>query len=346
MNNLIFKIVTIIFFLGLNPFSGICQGNVPAEKIMFYNVENLFDTDDDSLKSDEEFLPEGVRYWNNNRLFNKLTHISQVIMAASKGTFPSVIGLCEVENSKVLDLLLFKTPLGNLGYKYVHKESPDKRGIDVAFLYKKDRFAPLSYFAIPIVDPNDSAFKTRDILYVKGILSSDTIHFFVNHWPSKYGGTLETKSLRALAAKTLRTYTDSILSTNNQSKIIIMGDFNDSPIDESIKDVLEAKKAEQDIDNESLYNLGIQAYEKGVGSNKYQEKWELIDQFIVSGNLLKGKGLTTSTSQFSVFKAPFLVEKDENHLGEKTNRTYIGFKYHGGFSDHLPILLDLQLRTD
>jgi len=342
-NNLSAKIITMIFFFGLIPFLGVCQEKNVAEKIMFYNVENLFDTEDDSLKSDEEFLPEGVRYWNDNRFFNKLTHISQVIMAAGKGTLPSVIGFAEVENSKVLDLLLYKTPLGKLGYKYVHKESPDKRGVDVAFLYRKDRFSPISYQAIPVVNSADSAFTTRDILYVKGILGSDTIHFFVNHWPSKYGGTLETKSSRALAASTLRNHTDSILSVNNFSKIILMGDFNDSPADESLKDVLGAKEVEQEIDNNSLYNLGFQEYKKGSGSNKYQEKWELIDQFIVSGYLLKGQGLTTNVNSFAIFKAPFLVEKDENHLGEKTNRTYVGFKYHGGFSDHLPILFDLQL---
>jgi hypothetical protein len=346
MNSLIYRLIIIVAFLGIMPFSGICQGDVPQEKIMFYNVENLFDTEDDSLKNDDEFLPEGVRYWSDKRFFNKLTHVSQVIMAASKGSLPSVIGLAEIENSKVLDLLLYKTPLGNLGYKYVHKESPDMRGIDVAFLYRKDCFTPISYQAIPVINPEDSTFKTRDILYVKGILSNDTIHFFVNHWPSKYGGTLETKSLRALAANTLRTYTDSILTLNSQSKIIIMGDFNDSPVDESIKDVLEAKKAEQEIEEMNLYNLGFQTFEKGIGSNKYQEKWELIDQFIVSGSLLTGKGLITNPNLFTVFKAPFLVEKDENHLGEKTNRTYIGFKYHGGFSDHLPILLDLQLQSN
>ena len=342
MNNLICRIITTLFFFGLIPLAGVCQENIHAEKIMFYNVENLFDTEDDSLTSDEEFLPEGVRYWNDSRFFNKLTHISQVIMAASKGTFPSVIGLAEVENSKVLDLLLYNTPLGKLGYKYVHKESPDKRGIDVAFLYRKDRFSPISYQAIPVKNPVDSTFTTRDILYVKGTLGADTIHFFVNHWPSKYGGTLETKSLRALAASTLRMHTDSILSSNNLSKIILMGDFNDSPADESVKDVLGAKEVVLDIEKTSLYNLGFQEYKKGVGSNKYQEKWELIDQFIVSGNLLNGQGLTTNVNLFTIFKAPFLVEKDENHLGEKMNRTYIGFKYHGGFSDHLPILLDLK----
>lgn len=312
-----------------------------AHRIIFYNTENLFDTYDDSIKHDEEFLPDGSRSWNKYKLNNKLKRIFQVIMASSEGNMPTAIGLCEIENLYVLEALLDRTPLGKLGYKIVHKESPDRRGIDVAFLYNVNKFTPITYEAISVVNPNDKHFATRDILYVKGCINNDTLHFFVNHWPSKYGGTIETIPLRALAAKHLRNKTDSIMQKHVGAKIIVMGDFNDSPIDESITKHLQAFNVFENINDTSLYNLSYNAAQNGIGSIKFRGKWELIDQFIVSGALITSKGMYTPQKSFTVFRAPFLMEKDEGFLGEKPFRTYIGFKYNNGFSDHLPVYIDL-----
>jgi len=309
---------------------------------MFYNVENLFDTIDNPSTNDEEFLPKGNRHWNNYKFYQKIKHISQVIVAAGEGDYPAIIGLCEIENHEVLESLLFHTPLNKLDYQIIHKESPDNRGIDVAFLYRKSKFKPLLYEAIPVNNPKDVDFKTRDILYVKGVITTDTIHFFVNHWPSKYGGVGATKPLRALAASTLRMRTDSLLNLNKRSNIVIMGDFNDTPSDVSIKEVLKAKSPGETIQTNSLYNLAIPLSLKGKGTNKYRGKWSLIDQIIVSGNLLTGKRLKTSAESFQIFSPDFLLEKDETNLGKKPNRTYDGFKYHGGFSDHLPVFVDLK----
>jgi endonuclease/exonuclease/phosphatase family metal-dependent hydrolase len=309
---------------------------------MFYNVENLFDTKNDPEKNDDEFLPEGSRHWTNTRFFQKINHISQVVVAAGEGDYPSVIGLSEIENQDVLESLLFHTQLEKLDYQIIHKESPDNRGIDVAFLYRKTIFKPLFFEAIPVKNPKDEKFKTRDILYIKGVIGSDTIHFFVNHWPSKSGGIGATKPLRALAAKTLRLKTDSLLKQNNYSNIVIMGDFNDTPSDISVKEVLGAKSTEETISSNSLYNLASPHAINGKGSNKYQGKWSLIDQIMVSGNLLNGKRLKTSTGSFQIFSPDFLLENDESNLGKKPYRTYSGFKYNGGFSDHLPVLLDLK----
>lgn len=312
-------------------------------RVMFYNVENLFDTVDDPETNDEEFLPKGDRFWNDKKFYLKLNRIYQVIMAAGQGQLPVLIGFSEVENQNVLDLLLYKTPLGNLGYKTIHQESPDQRGIDVALIYRKDIFSPISYRVFPVINPDDEEFKTRDILYTKGAIGNDTLHVFVNHWPSKYGGVLETKEQRALAATTLKNAIDSVLSTNPISKILAMGDFNDSPSDESITVHLGAKSEFDSINLNSIYNLAYPSAAEGKGSNKYQGKWEMIDQIIVSGALLKkNQKLNTSPELFQLFEAPFLLEDDKNYLGRKPFRTYQGFKYNNGFSDHLPVLLDIK----
>jgi predicted extracellular nuclease len=333
--------VSCFLILLLASFLSQAQQNNPTDRVMFYNVENLFDTADDPATSDEEFLPEGSRRWSNTRFFQKINHISQVILAASEGDYPTVIGLCEIENQDVLESLLFHTPLGKLDYQIIHKESPDSRGIDVAFLYRKNKFKPILFTAIPVINPRDKEFRTRDILYVKGIIGADTVHFFVNHWPSKYGGIGATKPLRALAASTLRFKTDSLLNLNRRSNIIIMGDFNDSPTDASVKEVLGAKSPGEVGTSNSLYNLALPLAQKGKGTNKYRGKWSLIDQIIVSGNLLTGKKLKTTAGSFQIFSPDFLLENDEANLGKKPNRTYDGFKYHGGFSDHLPVVVDL-----
>lgn len=307
---------------------------------MFYNVENLFDTIDDPNKNDNEYLPKGMRHWNGYRYFQKLNRIAQVIIAAGEGDPPAIVGLCEIETRNVLESLLDQTALWKLDYEIIHHESPDNRGIEVAFLYRKKLFTPLYYQAIPIVNHKDSNFKTREILYVKGLLNSDTVHFFVNHWPSKFGGISVSKPLRALAALTLKAKTDSLFRANPQSNIIIMGDFNDGPFDKSISEKLRAKPLIEPLP-EQLYNMAYPLAKQGKGTNKFRAKWDLIDQFIVSSNLITGKGLHTTPSSFYIFSPPFLLEKDKNYLGEKLNRTYIGYKYHGGFSDHLPIILEL-----
>ena len=342
-----YKFFLVFLALVLCTLSTFGNKNESNYRIMFYNVENLFDMDDDPETIDEEFLPKGDRFWNEKKFYNKLNRIFQVIMAAGEGQLPAVIGFCEIENQKVLDLLLFKTALGKLGYKIIHKESPDSRGIDVALIYQKDLFHPVSYEAIPVIDPGDDQFKTRDILYVQGTLGADTLHFFVNHWPSKYGGVVETKSLRALAAITLRSKIDSILAINHSGKIVLMGDFNDSPFDESISQHLKAKNNFDTIETDEIYNLAYPQANANKGTNKYQGKWEMIDQIIVSGALLNdNNGITTTVDQFKIFGPEFLLEDDKNFLGEKPFRTYQGFKYNNGFSDHLPVLLDLNFMNN
>lgn len=308
---------------------------------MFYNVENLFDTEDDPLTNDKEFQFLGARHWTYRKLTNKINRIYQVVMAAGEGKLPAVIGFCEIENRKVLELLLAKTPLEKLGYKIIHKESPDPRGIDVALIYNKNQFLPIEYNAITVSNPEEPTFKTRDILYAKGLIGSDTLHFFVNHWPSKYGGILESEPNRFFTAKLLRHKVDSLLAENENRKIILMGDFNDNPFDESIAKHLKAKALETPPSKNELYNLAQEKASQGLGSHKFQENWDMIDQMIVSGSLLIPSKLHVDRNSFTIFSDPFLLEKDNTHLGDKPFRTYMGFRYHNGYSDHLPVVIDL-----
>lgn len=313
-----------------------------TERVLFYNVENLFDTKDDTLKRDEEFLPGQDRFWSENRLNKKLRRTYQVIVAASLNNPPVIVGMCEVENASVLNQLLATTPLGQMGYRFIHHESPDRRGIDVAMLYQKDKFIPIAFHAIPVIDEQNKHFKTRDILHVEGILGGDTLHIFVNHWPSKYGGVLETIPLRMLAAKTLKNNITAIFANNKNANIFVMGDFNDGPNEESILYLL-TNSTEDSRGNLNLLHPATQVSLKFRGSHKYHGKWELLDQMMVSENLTDSIGLQVNLQSFTVFSPNFLLEKDEKYLGTQPNRTYVGYKYHDGFSDHLPVMIDLIL---
>ena len=311
---------------------------------MFYNTENLFDTKDDTLKNDDEFLPEGDRHWDNYRFYKKLNNISKVIIAVGEWQAPAIVGLCEVENRFVLNQLVYETPLKNFGYRIIHKESPDWRGIDVAFLYRKAFFIADTFLIIPVRFSFDPDSRTRDILYVKGRFNdNDTIHFFVNHWPSRYGGYMETEAKRQHAALLLRNNVDSLFHLDPTSKIIIMGDFNDGPSDESIRKILMAEPGIQE-EVPCLVNL-MAPYDqdKSSGTLKYQSSWDVFDQLIVSSySLAADSGWVVKNSRATIFRSDFLLEEDERYLGQKPFRTYYGFKYQGGYSDHLPVWLDLE----
>jgi predicted extracellular nuclease len=321
-------------------------------RIMFYNTENFFDTKDDSLTNDEEFLPDGSRFWTYKRYLQKQQNVSTVITAIGGWSPPDIVGLCEIENRNVLDDLCLNSSLSKLKYKIIHKESPDARGIDVALLYQPKSFKPLSYKAIKVFFPDNPGFKTRDILYVQGqTKNSDTLHVFINHWPSRSAGQIESEPNRVRAATILRYEIDSIFKEKPKAKIVIMGDFNDYPDNISIAKVLNAKSNFSQIEPGELYNLSAYLQNtSNIGSHKFDGEWGILDQIIVSGSLLETKkGLATSKENAHIFNADFLLEDDDNFAGKMTSRTYVGFKYHGGFSDHLPVFLDIDnliLKTD
>ncbi len=313
-------------------------------RIMFYNCENLFDIYDDTLKNDEEFLPDGERHWNNNKYYTKLNNICKVIAAVGGWQPPEFVGLCEIESGKALHDLTKNTPLYLFEYKIIHKESPDRRGIDVALLYNPKSYTPIKNTFITISFPDNPKKYTRDILYSKGVLpKGDTIHLFVNHWPSRWGGQLESEGYRLYVASVLKSHTDSILSVHKNANIVIIGDFNDEPTNKSILQVLKAQTEIGKLVQNKLYNLTyISNYGKSYGTHKFHGNWGILDQIIVSGNLLnRQNGLYTTPESTVIFNAGFLLENDKSYLGSKPYRTFVGFKYNAGYSDHFPVFIDL-----
>ncbi len=336
------KLFTLLLLLLLFRFYSYPQEQNRDFSVLFYNVENLFDAVDDPGLGDDEFIPEADRHWTGKRFNQKILNISKVILNASGFYPPDIIALCEIENRNVLEKLLLNTPLKSKSYKIIHKESPDHRGIDVALIYNPDRIYPLSYSFYPLVE-NNSILKTREILYFSGIADGkDTLHFFVNHWPSRFGGLLETQQERNIAALLLKEKTDSLFQLNHGAKIIVFGDFNDQPTDKSLTDVLSVLNPETEIIDNRLYNLSFLWVENEPGTIKYQSQWSVFDQFIVSGALLiKNRGFSTIPENAKTVSLPFLLEPDEKFGGQKPKRTYNGFSYEGGFSDHLPVILKL-----
>jgi len=318
-------------------------------RILFYNVENLFDTKDDSLKNDAEFLPQGEKYWTWKKYQDKCAKVAKTIIAVGGWELPEIVGLCEIENRRTLNGILYSTPLKKANYKIIHKESPDHRGIDVALFYQPDRFFPIDTAFLKLTYNNSSLSTTREILYVKGAThTDDTLHIFVNHWPSRWGGQFESEHKRISAAQLLRNKVDSIFQNNTKAKIIIMGDFNDYPYNKSINKTLKASVPDKEIINNELYNLAtILKKKKSIASYKYKGVWGMLDQFIVSGALMNTNGiLQAQPNNMFLFAPDYLLEKDNSYKGIRPCRTYIGYKYHGGFSDHLPVYLDLWRNLD
>ena len=322
------------------------QQNRNTVRICFYNLENFFDYEDNPDKNDDAFTPDGANRWTKTRFENKAKNIAKVFIAMGQGILPEIIGVCEVENETAINYLLHKTPLSAGKYEYVYYESPDRRGINVSLFYKSDKFRVINSYPIAVADSLSPSFKTRDILYVKGVLVADcedTLHLFVNHWPSRYGGYAATIGRRNLAAATLRLRIDSLLLINSSARILVMGDFNDFPDDESLTHYLRASYDTANYKEGNLINMMFPYLSKNnVGTNKFQQQWGILDQFIVSSGLYYSKNGLRTVSTGTIFSADFLLEDDKKNVGKKPFRTYSGLKYIGGFSDHLPVYIDLK----
>ena len=314
-------------------------------QVMFYNVENYFDTVNNPEKNDEAFTPDGFKHWNFFKYRAKQNRIAKTIMAVGKWQMPAVVCLAEVENRHVLKDLLTFSPLERFNYRIIHKQSPDWRGIDVAMLYRPEAFEVIDSQFIKVTFPKDSFNATRDILHTKGVTkrAQDTLHLFINHWPSRYGGKAKTDPKRARAASLLKAEINRIFAQQPKAKIIITGDFNDGPMNASLKQVLNATVDSQKLGSHRLINLMYpQATSSNKGSYKYQYQWHTFDQFVVSKALLKTpKGLKTGLEHAHIYRQPFLMTKDDDYPGKIPHRTYLGPRYKDGFSDHLPIYLNL-----
>ena len=310
--------------------------------VMFYNTENLFDIEDDPLKDDDAFTPDGDYRWTRPRYWNKLDAISKVIVAADEDMAPALVGLCEVENETVLTDLTSRSALRQAGYRFVMTDSPDRRGIDVALLYRRSFFRILEHESLRVNLAAYGGGATRDILHVTGILENlDTLDIYVCHWPSRSGGTAETEQRRICAAKVVRSSVDSILSVRCKPYVILMGDLNDGPDAVALREGLKAhpfSKGSGLADGELVTvmdKLDEQSY-------KYQGEWDTYDQFVVSASMLNGRGCTELLGA-EVMDLPFLLADDDNYGGVKPFRTYNGRRYQGGYSDHLPVKIRIGL---
>lgn len=319
------------------------QNGKPVASVMFYNVENLFDTHDDPLTNDEEFLPTGARRWTTYRLNAKLNNIAKVIVNTGNWEPPAVVGLCEIENRYVLERLVSQPALKNWNYRIIHKNSPDERGIDVAVIFREDIFYPLYYqYFLPVPEGAEIP-KTREILYVHGILAGiDTVHLFFNHWPSRYSGLMETRGMRQQAAARLYNEVVKLQSKFSNPLIVIMGDFNDQPDDDSMVKYLRASLYPGNNPSQ-LYNLSYSWQKKGKGTLKHQALWNVLDQIIVNETMLNAENkLFSRPEDAEIVEASFLFMKDDRYNGMKLFRTYEGFRYQGGYADHLPVKLMIR----
>ena len=312
--------------------------------VAFYNLENLFDTDDDpSNAGDDEYLPQAQRSWTVERYLDKLTNLSSVIAhlgGEADPSGPALLGVCEVENQKVLDDLARQPVLAAANYQVVHRESPDYRGIDCALLYRPEFFQVLQVrqleTALPLSDEGEVR-TTRDVLYVKGLLQTDTVHVFVNHWPSRRGGEARSRPGRLAAARTNRVVIDSILSGHAQAQVIVMGDLNDDPINESVRSGLRSVERRDLSTTDELYNPMVSLYRQGEGTLGYRDRWNLFDQILVSPGLAHPDAPTEWTLQHvRVLRRPEMLQREGRYRGYPF-RTYVGPDYLGGYSDHLPV---------
>ena len=283
--------------------------------IVSYNVENLFDCEHDTLKNDCSFLPHGLHHWNDHHYQTKLNRIAQVLVNISGWESAALVGLCEVENKRCLRDLCYR--LRRFHYQYVHYESDDERGIDVALLYDSTKVKILNSKTLCVPLENDV---TRDILYVKALIEGkDTLHAMVCHLPSQLGGSATTSKKRQIAKQVIQNEINTILHVQPKANVVVMGDMNSEAID----------------DLQGMNNLMIDLEKEGIGTHKYQGMWSCLDQFYVSSAL-------KNTTRASVFSPEWLLEEDTKYLDYQPKRTYVGYRYHDGYSDHLPVVLNIK----
>ncbi len=314
-------------------------------RIMFYNVENLFDTQNDSSVADEEFLPHGLMRWNNTRYTQKINSLYKTIIAAGEWNPPAIVALAEVENRKVVADLVYGTALSRFRYGIIHDDSPDPRGIDVAMIFRRDVVKVIDHRSWIPATVKRSDYRTRSVLYIKCVVSGDTLHLIVNHWPSRRGGVLAGEDMRDKIADMVRAEADSISEINQgKCKIIILGDFNCVPESLVMQSLLNPEGHNSDKSGLKLINLA-ERQAKDAGTYRYQGSWEMIDQVVVSESVLNSNsGFFASEKNFMIFRPDFLLVKDKKYPGLTPFSTYKGYRYQGGFSDHLPVMLDLNYR--
>lgn len=314
--------------------------------IGFYNVENLFDTIDNPIKNDNEFLPTGVKAYGTERYNKKLIDLDKVIAALNNGRAPDILGLSEIENKTVLNDLIKQGSFLHSDFGIVHQESEDFRGIDCALLYNKTKMQLLSSKFLRPTFPNEKELYTsRDVVYASlKLKNKEVIHILVNHWPSRYGGKEKSEPRRLRVANMVKSEIEKIYIENKDAKILLMGDFNDEPFDKSCKDIIGACSNKKALTENQFFSLfGERAEDESFGTYNYRGNWNVLDQFIVSEDFLNAKsGYKVSVENAKVLKEDWMLYYDKKYEYYKPSKTYGGPNYYGGYSDHLPIYLNLK----
>ena len=316
----------------------------------FYNLENFYDTINNPSVDDEEFLPNSQRHYNTRIFYDKVSRLATVISQMGIETNPdglAILGVAEIENDTVLTALVNQKQLKNRNLKFVHYNSPDVRGVDVGLVYNPKYFRPLYSAPLFVKLPGGSkdSYFTRDVLYVKGVMDGDTIHVFVNHWPSRSGGEERSIPARAAAAGVDKKMVDSLMAINPDSKVIIMGDLNDDPISPSVTKVLGAKGKKTEVKQSGLFNPWVDYYRRGLGTLAYQDAWGLFDQIIISHAWLDKEQKGYFFHNANIFRKEFLVQNTGKFKGY-AKRTWDGMTYNYGYSDHLPVYILMVKKVD
>lgn len=324
--------------------------NFKPSLIGFYNLENFYDTVNNPVVDDEEFLPNSERHYNTRIFLDKVERLSSVISQIGTDINPdglALMGVAEIENDTVLNILVKNKNLKIRNLKIIHYDSPDKRGIDVALIYNPKYFTPIYSTKLFVTLPGGSkeSYLTRDVLYVKGIMDGDTIHVMVNHWPSRSGGEERSIPARAAAAGVVKRVVDSLMAINLNSKILIMGDLNDDPKSPSLTKVLNAKGTVKGLKDGGLYNPWYEFYNKGIGTIAYQDSWGLFDQVVISKGWLDKNQAGYHFYRASIFNKEFLVQQTGKYKGYP-KRTWDGTTYNYGNSDHFPVFITMLKKVN
>jgi Endonuclease/Exonuclease/phosphatase family len=336
------KVFPIFFFVTIYTFC-FSQQQYKSAVIAFYNCENFYDTVNNPLVNDDDFTPTGTKNYNSKIYWNKVEHLATVISQIGTDINPdgiAMIGVAEIENDTVLNDLIHHPLLKERNYKIVHYDSRDIRGVDVALIYNPKYFTVVQSRKLFVRLPQgakDVVF-TRDVLWVEGKLDGETVHVFVNHWPSKRGGEERSASGREAAAMIDKNFIDSLEKKDINAKIIVMGDLNDDPISESVTKVLDAKERIEDVTPGELFNPWVEMYKRGIGTLAYQDAWGLFDQIIISYPWLNKDQPGFFYYRQHIFNKSFMIENAGKYRGYPM-RTWDGDTYRGGYSDHFPTYL-------
>lgn len=340
------KLVISILFLSLFISTHAQDKKFKIHTLAFYNLENLFDTINDPIKFDD-YSPIMELKTNRGEAYRrKITNMARVIAEIGKDVThntPAILGVCEVENKDVLEDIVNDSTLLEKNYGIVHYDSPDSRGIDVALLYQKSLFMPISSSAyeLKIYDTQtQKQITTRDQLLVSGKLEGDLIHIIVNHWPSRRGGEARSRPKRVAAAQLNKRILDSLQAQDPYAKVIIMGDLNDDPTNPSVKNVLKAKRKRKKVDFKGLYNPFEKFYRDGLGTTAYRDNWSLFDQIIVSKTLLEKDYTSFRYYQAGIFNKNYLITPKGKYKGYPF-RSWNDSGFSNGFSDHFPVYIYL-----